>query len=223
VLKFDALDRRLIPYVRTALTEGRVADRKFSPIYTAQCGLWTYDAESTPAKHGGFDSYFDKGLPEGVAIRPLSQSDAELVNERWEYKSDTSLGMVRKMIRNSEEEHGGCVGLFVDGKLASWVCRYLDGTLGMLFTESDCRRRGYASLVLAAAVSDCRRRRALMTAKGKISSVGDAGDVMVSYIVETNDASKNLYSKVGWKRVADAAWVGFASRKREDVKFSCMN
>ena len=38
-------------------------------------------------------------------------------------------------------------------------------------------------------------------------------DRMISYIVDSNEASKNLYIKLGWKRVADADWIGFASRK----------
>lgn len=210
VLKFSALDRKIYPRVRTILTEGRDMQHKFSSIYTAKCGMWVY--EGTKTQHQSIAT-FNKDLPEGISIRRLRQDNAELVDQRWEYRSDTSLGMIRRMIQLSEEEFGGCVGLFVGERLVSWVCRYLDSTLGMLFTESDHRKNGYAALVVMAAVSDCCQR-------GAESDIGSGANMAmdgraVSYIVDSNDASQSLYRKLGWERVAEADWVGFACGKRQ--------
>ena len=143
-------------------------------------------------------------LPEGVVIRSLTQKDADLVNSCWEYKSDGSLEMIQRMIAMSE---GGCVGVSVHGKLVSWMLRYLDGSIGMLFTNENYRRQGYAAIVLRGAVCDIR------TKSRKHKSDDGSMERMISYIVDSNDASKSLYSKLGWRRVADADWVGFASRQ----------
>jgi GNAT superfamily N-acetyltransferase len=122
--------------------------------------------------------------------------------------------MIRKMIKASEETYGGCVGLFVDDTLVSWLCRYLDGTLGMLWTEDAHRKKGYAELVLMAAVYDISKRS--KESNGGCTSrpiMNAADEPMVSYIVDSNQASQNLYKKLGWMRVVDADWAGFASRK----------
>jgi GNAT superfamily N-acetyltransferase len=209
-LAFGSLDRKILPLVRTTLEEGQLMQRKFFTTYTSHCGMWVYEATT---KHQTADE-LNKDLPPGVTVRPLRQDDAELVNERWEYKSGSSLQMIRKMISVSEESFGGCVGLVVDDRLVSWVCRYLDGTIGMLFTESDYRKKGYAALVLMAAVFDVRR----MSQKQHRNINGDIGPSntdgrVVSYIVDSNNVSLSLYRQLGWRRVADADWFGFASRK----------
>eukprot|EP00578_Thalassiosira_sp_NH16_P031218 CAMPEP_0181080420 /NCGR_PEP_ID=MMETSP1071-20121207/2558_1 /TAXON_ID=35127 /ORGANISM="Thalassiosira sp., Strain NH16" /LENGTH=355 /DNA_ID=CAMNT_0023161897 /DNA_START=55 /DNA_END=1119 /DNA_ORIENTATION=- len=208
VLKFSALDRKLLPYVKAILEEEHIEQQKFSSIYTGQCGMWVYEETSTNYLSL---AEFNKDLPKGVSIRPLCQENAQLINERWEYRSDSSLTMIRKMIQISEDAFGGCVGLFVDNRLVSWICRYLNGTLGMLFTESEFRKKGYARLVVAAAVSDCYQK---MAQRDGSMPTRTADGRMVSYIVDSNGASQRLYQKLGWKRVADADWVGFASRKR---------
>ena len=131
ILKFGALDRRLAPHIQTILKEGNIAKQSFSSIYTAQCGMWIYEGEATTSKHTSI-----KNLPLGVTIQPLSQSNAKHINDRWEYKSNTSLDMIQQMIQLSEEQYGGCVGLFVNNQMVSWVCRYLDGTLGKQSQEA---------------------------------------------------------------------------------------
>ena len=133
------------------------------------------------------------------------------MNERWEYKSNdgSSLAMIRDMISSSRESFGGCVGLYDNGRLVSWVCRYHDGTLGMVYTEEDFRGNGHASTVVRYAVNDVRKRR-----KGTRHHEDDIVEMtMVSYIVDSNAASRRMYQRLGWRRVADADWAGFASRR----------
>lgn len=142
-------------------------------------------------------------------IRSLMQSDAELVNSNWEYRSDGSLEMIQKMIGISEAK-GGCVGLCVDGTLVSWILHYLDGSLGMLFTDENYRRNGYAEFVVNGAVSDIRSKSQIHRENDTIDVDGER---MISYIVDSNEASKNLYLKLGWKRIAGADWVGYAPRQ----------
>ena len=118
--------------------------------------------------------------------------------------------MIQKMIATSEAK-GGCVGLAVNGTLVSWMLRYLDGSIGMLFTDENHRRNGYAAVVVNGAVSDIRSKS--QQYKEDSDCIDIDRDRMISYIVDSNEASKNLYRKLGWKRVADADWIGFASRQ----------
>jgi len=171
--------------------------------------MWTLEVDPDDEQDRNLPtlSYQSLALPEaGAVIRSLTQRDAELINSRWEYRSDGSLEMIQRMIAISERE-GGCVGVSIDGKLVSWMLRYLDGTIGMLFTDGNYRRQGYAAVVVRGAVCDIRSK------SRKSDDANIDRERMISYIVDSNDASKTLYSKLGWRRVADADWVGFASRQ----------
>jgi hypothetical protein len=190
VLTFGSLDRVLLPHVSDVLEEIKPNFRK---TFVSPCGMWIHDGQDMKD--------LVRKLPPGVTIRPLQPRDAELVDSRWEYRSDHSLEMIRCMIVASEESFGGCVGITVDGQLVSWVLRYLDGTLGMVWTEPDYRNKGYAATVIVAAVQDVRHR------------LGSNDERMVAYIVDSNETSQNLFKKLQWRRVADADWAGFVSSK----------
>ena len=213
VLTFGSLDRRLLPYVRTALERG-YEQCNFRNRFISQCGMWIHDPQNgnttyNTGKLTQRGSEPSTCAPSNVLIRSLTQDDAKLVDSRWEYRSDASLLMIKKMIKASEI-YGGCVGLVVDNTLVSWLCRYLDGSLGMLWTENMHRKKGYAAMVLMAAVHDVRKRS--RESNSSSTCTVDAGERMVSYIVDSNEASQSLYRKLGWIRVADADWAGFASR-----------
>mmetsp|Transcript_24744 Transcript_24744/g.37604 ORF Transcript_24744/g.37604 Transcript_24744/m.37604 type:complete len:337 (-) Transcript_24744:296-1306(-) len=205
-LSFNALDRKLLPILQHSLEKSH----NFVATYNTSCGMWVCVRSSNE------ESLFEElknDLPKGVFIRPLCQDDADLINECWEYKGDSSLQMIQKMILASEETFGGCVGLTVDGKLVSWVCRYLDGTIGMLFTKENYRKKGYAAWVLMAAVSSIRT----MSNRQSVSSTF-SDERLVSYIVDSNKASQRLYQKLGWVRVSDAVWCAFETRNIESNK-----
>lgn len=214
-LTFGSLDRYLVPHVRDALQANpKLSQHRFFSTFTSQCGMWIHEADD---KEQGQNppTLADQSLAlsEGVVIRPLTQTDAELVNSKWEYKSDGSLEMIQKMIATSEAK-GGCVGLAVNGTLVSWMLRYLDGSIGMLFTDENHRRKGYAAVVVNGAVSNIRSKSQQDIEDNDCIDMDR--DRMISYIVDSNEASKNLYRKLGWKRVADADWIGFASRQPKD-------
>ena len=209
-LTFGSLERCLVPHVRDALLAadpGR-CKRKFFSTFSSECGMWILEAG--PDDDQNLPTLADQSLslPEGVVIRSLTQKDADLVHSCWEYRSDGSLEMIQRMIAMSE---GGCVGVSVHGKLVSWMLRYLDGSIVMLFTNENYRRQGYAAIVVRGAVCDIRTKTRKHTCKSDGGSMEK--ERMISYIVDSNDASKSLYSKLGWRRVADADWVGFASRQ----------
>ena len=94
----------------------------------------------------------------------------------------------------------------------NWYLGYAGISMG--HWESNHRKHGYAEIVLKAAVSDCCLTMVKVTQEENTFTSSISG-VMISYIVDSNDASRSLYQKLGWKRVADADWVGFASRNKK--------
>ena len=202
VLTFGSIDRNILPHVSAILES-----MKFRKLWNSPCGLWTFN-----------DPIDNIALKEkNLSIKPLQIQHAEVINDNWEYKSNTSLPMIKEMINESNKRYGGCIGLFKtakvgdreEEKLVAWICRYLEGALGMLWTQPDHRRRGYAALVVQAAVEDIKQRKRQP----------------YCYIVDENSASQNLFMKLNWKRVCDADWVGFASVKGNvgDVTIKCVN
>ena len=65
----------------------------------------------------------------------------------------------------------------------------------MLHVEPEHRRRGIASQLVGQAARDLvQARRACF-----------------AYIVDGNVASQRVFSQLGWRRAADADWVGFGA------------
>ena len=197
VVTFAALDRRLLEKIGASLRDNYTV--KSSWEYP--CGMWIRDADAIRDTVGK-----TADLPETATLRPLTGADAELIESRWEYRSEDSLSMIQKMIAASESTFGGCFGMEIDGKLVAWVCRYLDGTLGMLWTEEDHRRKGYSIHVMTAAVQSINQRHDAQLTK---TATNSSRPPLIAFTVDTNDASRGLLAKLGWKRLADADWAGF--------------
>ena len=78
--------------------------------------------------------------------------------------------------------------IYVDGEPICWCLLHLDKTLGMLYTEPQHRRKGYALEVMTALTN----------------KVIAQGDVPYAYIVVDNVASQNLAAKYNLERVKRA-------------------
>lgn len=78
--------------------------------------------------------------------------------------------------------------IYVDGKPICWCLLHLDKSLGMLYTEPEHRRKGYALEVMTALCN----------------KVIAQGDVPYAYIVVDNVASQNLAEKYNLERVKRA-------------------
>jgi ribosomal protein S18 acetylase RimI-like enzyme len=180
---FSGLDRRLVPMTRQFFQDHFQTEIN----YYTPCKMIVYGRDQQTPEF--------PLLPANVKIRPLMEDDAELVNARWEYRSDYSLAMIRQMIASKT-----CLtlGLEEDGQLVVWVCQYLDGPLGMLWTEKSHRRKGYAELLVVEAM----KQRS------------DASQPWMSFVVDTNVASQSLLDKLHWEQVTDADWIGFTIRRR---------
>jgi ribosomal protein S18 acetylase RimI-like enzyme len=91
-----------------------------------------------------------------------------------------------------------CLGIERDGGLQAFILRYQrTGAMGMLHVEEAYRRRGYATALVAEAA----RRLEEMEASCEV------------YIVDGNDASEALFTKLGYVREDSNAKKGTGSRR----------
>jgi predicted GNAT family acetyltransferase len=78
---------------------------------------------------------------------------------------------------------GDSCAVFVDSKPVSWVLRTAYGSIGMLHTLKDFRRRGYAAIVV----------------RGLASRIIQDGGVPFCHIVEGNSSSLALFRGLGFE------------------------
>jgi hypothetical protein len=107
-------------------------------------------------------SFKASGLRPGVKVVALNAQDhADVVNDAWLYKSDTSIGLVRSMLEQTGPGAPGAngVGVSVDGVLVAWILVYPYGTYlwytirveygyiaTLQCTVLQCTRQRYATL-----------------------------------------------------------------------------
>jgi len=123
-------------------------------------------------------------LDDGSILRRLDGSDAQLVDERWERRSPTSIDMVHRRI----ELGHACFGIFLmdkrgkEGTMCGSILQAEDGSLGMLQVGEEYRRRGYGTTLVSHAT------RALVSVDGE----------GVTYILDGNIASEAVFDICGW-------------------------
>jgi hypothetical protein len=119
----------------------------------------------------------------------LGEGDASFVNRHWTYGTAASLPKVRCMLQQMPSS-----AVSIDGELVAWILTYTYGAVGMLHTLESERGNGYASAVTAEL---CRRLQ-------------HQGRVCFAYIVESNEASRKVFARLGFREVEAEDWVGCA-------------
>ena len=114
-------------------------------------------------------------------IRPMSKDFAQKVSDGTHYHAPIE-DIVDCLSRHPS------AAIYIDGKPICWCLCHLDKTLGMLYTEPEHRRKGYALEVMTALCN----------------KVIANGDIPYAYIVVDNIASQNLATKYNLERVKRA-------------------
>lgn len=114
-------------------------------------------------------------------IRPLDPSYAQMVSDGTPYHAD--LDNVRKCLAMHPS-----AAVYVDGNAVCWCLLHQEGSLGMLYTLPEHRRKGYALQVMTA-ISDM---------------VIKSGNVPYAYIIQGNTASEKLAPKYNLRPVGKA-------------------
>ena len=134
----------------------------------------------------------DKILPDGYALRPLVESDSEYVDGIWQYSSKKSLVMIRKQIAAdilnctaTVDKSNTCLGIEYEDKLVACLMRHTNGSIGILHVDEEHRRKGLAEALVSAATKALQKKN----------------DPIRCFIVEGNEPSEFLFTKLGWEKM----------------------
>ncbi|XP_037032028.1 uncharacterized protein LOC119071268 [Bradysia coprophila] len=120
----------------------------------------------------------DFHIPDDVTLRPLDDSDCEVVNNALTYKSNGTLQLLKIQRRLNPS-----VGMFTtEGKLIAWSFQTQTGSIGALYVHPDYRRQGYGSLVV----------------KALSKIIGERGDHVLAFVEELNMPARKLFEKCGF-------------------------
>jgi len=138
----------------------------------------------------------------GYFYRPLSVVDAPHINSAWKYKSESSLKKIQQLIIGgltmaaySNSPKNTCPNANSTSPVC-WMVTYENGSIGMLHTVPEHRRRNLATNVVRRLIA---RHHQLQTTPPP-----------VLYIVINNHASRRLFEeKLKWSAIANVAWVRY--------------
>ena len=82
---------------------------------------------------------------------------------------------------------------------AAWILEYDNGSIGMLHTRDDARRRGYGRAVA----------RSLAAELAAAHARGARGAPPFCFVAEDNSASRHLFEGLGFAARGTVAWVRF--------------
>ncbi|XP_035260657.1 glycine N-acyltransferase-like protein 3 isoform X2 [Anguilla anguilla] len=128
-------------------------------------------------------------------LKPLTTAHAELVNSTWKYgSSKCSYNSIVSYISNYPSL---CVTA-EDGTPVSWLLMSHHGTLGLLYTSPEHRRKGHARLLVTTMA------RALL----------EQGRPIYAFVEEGNNPSYSLFTSLGFSHKPDFRPVWFQLNPR---------
>jgi len=136
---------------------------------------------------------FDIACPPEVYVAPLKPNQASTINSIWPHKFPGSEDYVRNLIKVN-----GGFGLYLktNDKLVAWVLKNFLGTMVVLQTLEEYKRRGYASLVVRAMSRD----------------IAEEGHNPLGTVVTTNSPSQGMFAKLGFQILDYARFIGIDGR-----------
>ncbi|XP_017771660.1 PREDICTED: uncharacterized protein LOC108559041 [Nicrophorus vespilloides] len=137
---------------------------------------------------------FQIDCPPEVYIGPLKPYHAPLINSIWPHRFPGSEGYLTTFIKMN-----GGRGLFLksNDKLVAWVLKNQLGTLVVLQTLHDYKRKGYGSLVTAALSRE----------------IAEEGHNVIGTVLVNNSASQAMFKKLGFDILDYSRFIGVDGRK----------
>jgi ribosomal protein S18 acetylase RimI-like enzyme len=125
--------------------------------------------------------------PGNITLKPLSEENAEIVDDEWPNKHIGSLFFVKRLIAWNQN-----IGAFnEEGELMGWCLRLQAGPLGALQVREKFMRRGIGSLVT---IAMCK-------------ILANEGLDTFALVGTQNIASQTMFSRLGFERKDDAYWL----------------
>lgn len=121
-------------------------------------------------------------------IKPLRALDAELVNDRWPFKSDWSKEYLTYQIENDLT-----AAIYENNNPVAWCLMHDDGSMGSMWVEEKFRKNNFATAISNYMIKNLRSQQR----------------VPFVYIVKGNIKSYNLAVKAGFIVRGDYCWLEF--------------
>lgn len=166
---------------------------KFKVVWEEFCWLFLYDTI-------GVDNLSNKLQVDGLEVRldHLREDDIQQVFEYYTYKDD-GIGYIEDVVK---KQITLCAR--VDDKLVSWVVQRGDGSMGIMYTLKEYRRKGIGEWL----------------SKHLINRILEKGEIPYLHIVVENAPSIALAESLGFKRHSEIVWFGIENpfyKFRRDV------
>ena len=165
-VSFSGLEYQFLPFVKQ-----RAKDVQDNPCYLYQL------------QREGFCSHTFLEV-EDFRIDSLCREDASQVTTYWTYGDTEDYPLAR-----IHQAPTACIRK--GGEPVSWALTHHDGSIGMVFTLQEHRRKGFAKAVIS------------MLVKKQIL----AGRMPYCFIVEGNEASQRLFEELGFVEQSKVCWV----------------
>jgi hypothetical protein len=176
--KFAGVDQAIAKVV-----EAIFSARGCKKLYNEPCDRMSLSVAPSNVQHLQDPSYI---------MDTLALSDVQVVNDNWTYKSPYSVDLITEMI---SKYHTSCIRLKSTGEAVCWVLEYPDGSVGMLFTQPEHRRKGLAKICM----QDISR---------KVLAAG--GGEVYCYATKPNIASYTMLTSLGFVSTGDFIWMAFS-------------
>lgn len=73
------------------------------------------------------------------SVQSVQSSDAEIINYYYTYKDEISLDRIKADLEKRQSS-----AVYVNGNIACWVLTHNDGSMGIMYTKKQYRKKGYA-------------------------------------------------------------------------------
>ncbi|XP_065357002.1 uncharacterized protein LOC135951307 [Calliphora vicina] len=129
-------------------------------------------------------NYNEISIPNTLVLRPLSTTDANLINDTWYSRQNGSLEFIQSLITYNIN-----LGLYTKytNELVAWCTRCQCGFLGTLHVKDEYRGQGLATILI-----EMYSRKII-----------ERGEDVRTMINDNNLVSKTLFSKLGFKYQED--------------------
>lgn len=139
--------------------------------------------------------------PNNITLKPLSQSDAEVVNEEWSNNCVGSDFLVNRLI-----EWNPNIGAYnEDNELMGWCLKLQCGALGALQVRKKFMRKGIGSICVLA----------------MCKILANSNLDVFALVNAENFNTQNMFVKLGFKHIDDAYWLRtFPTNGNKEIKWN---
>lgn len=193
--KFSDVSFSAVPHNAVAVADMVFTQHQYRQAYASLCYQYSLKPDTRDMVVQTLEQHLHM-LHEQYELGPLEVKDAPAVNDLWAYKRPTgSVQYIESLIATAQTS---CIRVKATGQPVSWALQQSDGSMGMLHTVQEHRRKGLGKVSMMALV---RKLQSLNTQ-------------VFCYVVQENTASMKLLESIGFQNTGMFDWVGYVAQHK---------